>query len=183
MATATQHGISVGTWDLDVAHSYIGFTVRHIMSKVRGTFETFEGTLVTHEDIRESGVNVSVDLSSINTSSAQRDEHLRSSDFFNVESHPQMTFASRAVTVSGDDQYTVTGELSIGEVTRPVELAVEFLGEGPDPWSGTRVGVEATTVISRQDFGIDFNIPIQGQRAMIGDKIDIQITAEAVLRQ
>ena len=183
MTTATQHGISVGTWDLDLSHSHIGFTVRHIVSKVRGAFESFEGTLVTREDIRESGVNVSVDLSSINTGSAQRDEHLRSSDFFNVEHHPKMSFTSTGVTISGDDQYTVSGELSIGEVTRPVELAVEFLGEGPDPWSGTRLGVEATTSISRQDFGIDFNIPIQGERAMIGNKIDILITAEAVLQQ
>src|SRR5699024_11835408 len=112
-----------------------------------------------------------------------RDEHLRSSDFFNVDRHSKMTFTSTGVTISGDDQYTVSGELSIGEVTRPVDLAVEFLGQGPDPWSGTRIGVEATTTISRQDFGIDFNIPVQGQRAMIGDKIDIHITAEAVLQQ
>lgn len=174
--------ITAGTWQLDPTHTEIGFTVRHIMSKVRGKFETFEGTLVTAEDITNSTVSVSVDLASINTGTADRDNHLRSGDFFNVEANPKMTFNTTAVVRKSDSDFVVTGDLTIKDVTKSVDLAVEFLGEGKDPWGGTRVGVEATTVISRKEWGIDFNIPLEGDKVMIGDKISIQINAEAVLQ-
>lgn len=174
--------ITAGTWQLDPTHTEIGFTVRHIMSKVRGKFETFEGTLVTAEDITNSTVSVSVDLASINTGTADRDNHLRSGDFFNVEANPKMTFTTTAVVRNSDSDFVVTGDLTIKDVTKSVDLAVEFLGEGKDPWGGTRVGVEATTVISRKEWGIDFNIPLEGDKVMIGDKISIQINAEAVLQ-
>lgn len=174
--------ITAGTWVLDPTHTEIGFTVRHIMSKVRGKFETFEGTLVTAEDITASTVSVSVDLSSINTGTADRDNHLRSGDFFNIETHPTMTFATTGVVQKSDTDFVVTGDLKIKDITKSVDLAVEFLGEGKDPWGGTRVGVEATTVISRKDWGIDFNIPLEGDKVMIGDKITITINAEAVLQ-
>ncbi len=174
--------ITAGTWQLDPTHTEIGFTVRHIMSKVRGKFETFEGTLVTAEDITNSTVSVSVDLASINTGTADRDDHLRSGDFFNVEANPKMTFNTTAVVRKSDSDFVVTGDLTIKDVTKSVDLAVEFLGEGKDPWGGTRVGVEATTVISRKEWGIDFNIPLEGDKVMIGDKISIQINAEAVLQ-
>ena len=174
--------ITAGTWQLDPTHTEIGFTVRHIMSKVRGKFETFEGTLVTEEDITQSKVSVSVDLSSINTGTPDRANHLRSGDFFNVESTPKMTFPTTGVVQKSDSDFVVTGDLQIKDVSKPVELAVEFLGEGKDPWGGDRVGVEATTVISRKEWGIDFNIPLEGDKVMIGDKITIQINAEAVLQ-
>lgn len=174
--------ITVGTWQLDPTHTEIGFTVRHIMSKVRGKFETFEGTLVTAENITDSTVSVEVDLSSINTGTADRDNHLRSGDFFNVEESPKMTFTSTGVKATSDTDYVVSGDLTIKDVTKPVELSVEFLGEGKDPWGGTRVGVEATGEISRKEWGIDFNIPLEGDKVMIGDKITLQINAEAVLQ-
>lgn len=174
--------ITAGTWQLDPTHTEIGFTVRHIMSKVRGKFETFEGTLVTAEDITASSVNVTVDLSSINTGTADRDNHLRSGDFFNVETHPTMTFSSTGVVKKSDTDYVVTGDLTIKDVTKPIELNVDFLGEGKDPWGGTRVGVEATGQISRKEWGIDFNIPLEGDKVMIGDKISLNIVAEAVLQ-
>lgn len=174
--------ITAGTWVLDPTHTEIGFSVRHIMSKVRGKFETFEGTLVTAEDITASTVSVSVDLSSINTGTADRDNHLRSGDFFNVETHPTMTFSTTAVAQNSDTDFVVTGDLTIKDVTKSIDLAVEFLGEGADPWGGTRVGVEASAVISRKDWGIDFNIPLEGDKVMIGDKITITINAEAVLQ-
>ncbi len=174
--------ITTGTWNLDPTHTEIGFSVRHIMSKVRGKFETFEGTLVTADPITDSKVTVEVDLSSINTGTADRDAHLRSQDFFDTENHPKMTFVSTGVVQKSDDSFVVQGDLAIKGVTKPVELDVDFLGEGGDPWGGTRVGVEATGQISRKEFGIDFNIPLEGDKVMIGDKITITINAEAVLQ-
>jgi polyisoprenoid-binding protein YceI len=180
--TTTATAISTGTWALDPTHTEIGFTVRHLMSKVRGKFERFEGTLTTRDDVTDSRVEVSVDLSSINTGTVDRDNHLRSSDFFEVETHPTMTFASTNVVEKEAGQLVVLGDLTIKGVTRTLELAVDVLGEGADPWGGTRVGVEATGVISRKEFGIDFNIPLEGDKVVIGDKISIVITAEAVLQ-
>ena len=179
---STDTAVSTGTWTLDPTHTEIGFTVRHLMSKVRGKFDTFEGTVVTSDDVTASSVNVSVDLSSINTGTADRDAHLRSADFFEVDSYPSMTFTSTGVTQSSDDEFVLKGDLTIKGVTKPIELEVEFLGEGGDPWGGTRVGVEAKGEISRKEFGIDFNIPVSGDKVMIGDKIKLQIVAEAVLQ-
>ena len=180
--TTTATAITTGTWALDPTHTEIGFTVRHLMSKVRGKFETFEGTVVTADDVTDSRVDVSVDLNSINTGTVDRDNHLRSSDFFEVETHPTMTFASTGVVEKAPGELVVHGDLTIKGVTKPLELAVEFLGEGSDPWGGTRVGVEATGLISRKEFGIDFNIPLEGGKVVIGDKISIVINAEAVLQ-
>ncbi|KRC66617.1 polyisoprenoid-binding protein [Aeromicrobium sp. Root236] len=180
MTTAT--AVSTGTWTIDPSHTEIGFSVRHLVSKVRGKFEGFEGTIVTKDDITASSVNVTVDLNTINTGTADRDNHLRSADFFEVESHPTMTFVSTNIIQKSDTDFVVVGDLTIKGVTKPVELATEFLGEGGDPWGGTRVGIEATAEISRKEFGIDFNIPLEGGKVMVGDKISIHINAEAVLQ-
>jgi polyisoprenoid-binding protein YceI len=180
MSTAT--AVSTGTWTIDPTHTEIGFSVRHLVSKVRGKFEAFEGTIVTNEDLATSSVNVTVDLNSINTGTTDRDNHLRSADFFEVETHPKMTFVSTGIVQKSDTDFVVTGDLTIKGVTKPVELATEFLGEGGDPWGGTRVGIEATTEISRKEFGVDFNIPLEGGKVMVGDKISVHINAEAVLQ-
>ena len=180
MSTAT--AVTTGTWTIDPTHTEIGFSVRHLVSKVRGKFEAFEGTIVTSDDLTSSTVNVTVDLNSINTGTADRDNHLRSADFFEVETHPKMTFVSTGIVQKSDTDFVVTGDLTIKGVTKPVELATEFLGEGGDPWGGTRVGIEATAEISRKEFGIDFNIPLEGGKVMVGDKISIHINAEAVLQ-
>jgi len=180
MSTAT--AVSTGTWTIDPTHTEIGFAVRHLVSKVRGKFEAFEGTIVTNEDLTTSSVKVTVDLNSINTGTADRDNHLRSADFFEVESHPTMSFVSTGIIQKSDTDFVVTGDLTIKGVTKPIELVTEFLGEGGDPWGGTRVGVEAKGEISRKEFGIDFNIPLEGDKLMIGDKISIHINAEAVLQ-
>ena len=179
--TSTATAVTTGTWVLDPTHTEIGFTVRHLMSKVRGKFEAFEGSIITAENLADSKATATIKLDSINTGTADRDAHLRSSDFFGVDNNPKMSFESTGVSVDGDD-YKVTGNLTIKGVTKPIELAVDFLGEGGDPWGGTRVGVEATTQISRKEFGIDFNIPLEGDKLMIGDKISIHVTAEAVLQ-
>jgi polyisoprenoid-binding protein YceI len=180
--STTATAVTQGIWTLDPTHTEIGFTVRHLMSKVRGKFETFEGTVTTGDDVIDSRVDVSVDLSSINTGTADRDNHLRSSDFFEVETNPTMTFSSSNVIEKAPGELVVQGDLTIKGVTKPLELAVELLGEGSDPWGGTRIGVEATGLLSRKEFGIDFNIPLDGDKVMIGDKITIVINAEAVLQ-
>jgi polyisoprenoid-binding protein YceI len=173
--------IPAGTWTIDPSHSEVGFSVRHLMvSKVKGTFETFEGTIVIGEDPLTSSVTASVDLSSINTRDAQRDGHLKSADFFEVETYPTLTFASTSVTPDGDD-FTVVGDLTIKGVTKSVELELEFNGVHPDPWGGTRSGFSATTEISRKDFGVDFEVPMDGPGVVVGDKIKIFLEVEAVL--
>ena len=178
----TTAAVTTGTWKIDPTHTEIGFTVRHLMSKVRGKFDTFEGTVVSADDVTASTVEVSVDLSSINTGTADRDAHLRSGDFFEVDAYPSMTFKSTGIKQESDDEFVLSGDLTIKGVTKPIELEVEFLGEGSDPWGGTRVGIEAKGEISRKEFGIDFNIPLEGDKLMIGDKIKLNIVAEAVLQ-
>ena len=170
---------TAGTWQIDPSHSEVGFTVRHLMSKVRGKFEEFEGQLVTDESGAGSVANAKIQLSSVNTGTEDRDNHLRSSDFFSVDETPVMTFQSTGVRDKGDS-FVAQGDLTIRGVTKPVELDVEVLGEGPDPWGGKRIGLEATTEISRKEFGIDFNIPVSGDKVMIGDKVTIHLTVEAV---
>ncbi|MGJ9421754.1 YceI family protein [Aeromicrobium sp. CF3.5] len=179
----TAPAVTTGTWTIDPTHAEIGFTVRHLMSKVRGKFETFESTLTTTDVLGASNVSVTVDLSSVNTGTADRDAHLKSADIFDADTHPSMTFTSTGIEVKDADTIVVTGDLTIRGVTKSVELAAELLGEGGDPWGGTRVGVEATGQISRKEFGIDFNVPMEGDKVMIGDKITLSITAEYVLQQ
>ena len=178
MTVVTESGLIAGTWSIDPSHSEVGFTVRHLMSKVRGQFETFEGTLVTGSTLGETAATATIDLNSVNTRDEQRDAHLRSADFFDVEKTGPMTFSSTSF-----DGTSAKGELTIKGVTRPVELDVEFLGLDTDPWGGQRIGFEATTEISRKDFGVDFNIPLDGGKLLVGDKVSILLSVQAVLNQ
>jgi polyisoprenoid-binding protein YceI len=184
MSTAVEvPGLVAGTWVIDPVHSEIGFSVRHLMvSKVKGSFKTFEGVITIAEDPLQSSVSVTIDAPSIDTRDEGRDNHLRSTDFFQVETHPKFTFVSTSVRPSGSD-YIVTGDLTIKGVTKPVDLEVEFNGVSPDPWGGTRAGFSATTEITRGDFGIDFNMPLDGGGVVVGDKVKINIEVEAVLQQ
>jgi polyisoprenoid-binding protein YceI len=178
--TETDFGtdITAGSWTIDPSHSEVGFTVRHLMSKVRGQFTKFEGSLTTGDSLEATTATATIDLNSIDTRDEQRDGHLRSADFFDVENSGQMTF-----TTTSFDGTTAVGELTIKGVTKPVELEVEFLGIGQDPWGGQRLGFEATTVISRKDWGVDFNIPLDGGKVLIGDKVNIHLAVEAVREQ
>ena len=174
--------IPAGTWTIDASHSEVGFSVRHLMvSKVKGNFERFEGTITIGDDPLDSSVQVEVDLSSINTRDEQRDGHLRSGDFFAVDTHPKMTFVSTKVEPAGSD-YRVTGDLTIKGTTKSVVLDLEFNGTHPDPWGGTRSGFSATTEISRKAFGVDFEIPMDGGGVVVGDKITVGLEVEAVLQ-
>ena len=174
--------IPAGTWTIDASHSEVGFSVRHLMvSKVKGNFESFEGSLTIGEDPLQSSVQVEVDLSSINTRDANRDGHLKSNDFFEVENFPKMTFVSTKVEPAGSN-FTVTGDLSIKGTTKPVVLNLEFNGVHPDPWGGVRSGFSATTEISRKAFGVDFEVPMDGGGVVVGDKITVGLEVEAVLQ-
>lgn len=174
--------IPAGTWTIDPSHSEVGFSVRHLMvSKVKGNFESFSGAVTIAEDPLASSVVAEVDLSSINTRDAGRDEHLRSADFFEVATYPALSFRSTSVTGDGD-RYRVVGDLTIKGTTRSVALDLEFNGVHPDPWGGTRAGFSATTEISRSEFGVDFQIPMDGGGVVVGDKIKVFLEVEAVLQ-
>jgi polyisoprenoid-binding protein YceI len=179
--TTSIPGLVAGTYAIDAAHSEIGFTVRHLMTKVRGTFKEYAGEIVVKDTLEESTANVTVELSSVDTRSEQRDGHLRSGDFFDVEKSPKMTFASTALVPNGDD-YTLVGELTIKDVAKPIELAVEFLGVEQNAYGQTIIGFEATASISRKDWGIDFNVPLEGGKLLVGDKVDIHLDVQAALQ-
>ena len=170
--------IPAGTWTIDANHSEVGFTVRHLMSKVRGQFEKFEGTITTGPAIGDTRASAEIDMGSVNTRQEQRDAHLRSPDIFDAEKHRQMKFR----TLSFDGQRAV-GELTIKGVTNTVELDVDFLGEAQDAAGGTVIAFEATGVINRRDFGVDFNVPLDGGKLLVGDKVSLNIVVEAVLQE
>jgi polyisoprenoid-binding protein YceI len=170
-------------WDIDLAHSSIHFWVRHLMvSKVRGRFTTWRGELEFDEaNPSESRVEVQIDASSIDTKEAQRDNHLRSADFLDVEKYPTITFRSTGVTSAGEEKrYQLTGDLTIRGITRPVVLDVEYAGRVRDPWGGERVGFTARTSIDRKDFGVTWNQTLDAGGVVVGDKVEIDIEIEAV---
>ena len=177
-------GYVAGTWAIDPVHSEVSFTVRHMMvSKVRGRFDTFEGSFVTADDITESSVTASVDLSSINTGQEQRDAHIRSADFFEVEKYPTMTFASTGIKATGDG-YILEGDLTLKGVTKTVAFDLEVSGFGPDAYGGTRAGFSATTKINRIDYGVAFNGPIPGVPGgvAVSEQVTINLEIEGVLQ-
>jgi polyisoprenoid-binding protein YceI len=183
-ASSTATGIPgyvAGTWNIDPVHSEVGFSVRHMMvSKVRGRFNTFSGQLVTGEDPINSSVTAEIDLASIITGNEQRDAHIRSADFFEVETYPTMTYRSTGVRLDGGD-YVLDGELTLKGVTKSVPLALELNGFGPDPYGGTRAGFTATGELNRKDFNVNFEAPMQNGGAVVSDKITLQLEIEAVL--
>src|SRR5215469_17032486 len=171
--TTTETGIpgyEAATWTIDPVHSEVGFSVRHMMvSKVRGRFTRFSGEIVTAE----------VDLRSISTGQEQRDEHIRSADFFEVETYPTMTYKSIGIKVE-DGEYVLEGDLTLKGVTRTVPLKLELQGFGPDPYGGYRAGFTATGELNRGDFNVSFNAPMANGGVVVGDKIQLHLEIEAV---
>lgn len=167
-----------GTWKLDPYHSELSFSVKHLMiSKVKGTFGTFDVTIVTGEDPRETTIEATVDVSSINTGVEPRDNHLRTSDFFLVEEHPTMTFRSTGFDGDATDgEFTVTGDLTLRGVTQPVTLKGEFGGTMTDPQGNVKAGATVTGKINRHDFGVSWNNALEGGGVTLGD--DVTITAD-----
>ena len=173
-------GLVAGSWTIDASHSEVGFSVRHLMSKVKGRFTEFNGAITTgSEDPTDASVEVTITSASITTGNEQRDAHLKSADFFDPTSGGTLSFASTGI--SGDaDGYVISGDLTINGITKPVELAAEFLGVAVDAYGATRLGAEATTSINRKDFNVTFNVPLDGGKLLIGDKVDITLAVEAV---
>ena len=180
--TTTVPGYIAGTWTLDPTHSEVGFSVRHLMvSKVRGKFTRFEGELVTAEDPLLSSVTADIELDSIDTGEPNRDAHIRSADFFDTENHSTMSYRSTGIRPTGDG-WIVDGDLSLHGVTRQVPLKLELNGFLPDSPMGTRAGFSATGEISRKDFGIEFNMPLEGGGVVISDKVSLHLEVEAILK-
>ena len=176
-------GYVVGAWTIDPVHSEVSFTVRHMMvSKVRGRFDKFEGTITTAPDPLQSSVNATVDLGSVNTGNETRDNHIRSEDFFHIEKHPAMTFRSTGIRPDGD-VFLLDGDLTLRGVTRPVTFRLEVNGFGPDPYGGTRAGFSATAEINRNEWNVSYNGPIPGvgNGMVLSDKATINLEIEAVL--
>jgi polyisoprenoid-binding protein YceI len=177
-------GYVAGTWAIDPVHSEVSFLVRHMMvSKVRGRFDTFEGTIVTTEDPLASTVTATVDLASINTGQEQRDAHIRSADFFEVEKYPTMTFTSTALKAA-EEGYVLEGDLTLKGITKSVAFDLELNGVGPDAYGGTRIGFSAVTQISRKEFGVTFDGPIPGVPGgvAVSDNVTINLEIEGVLQ-
>ena len=171
-----------GTWDIDPVHSDVSFVVRHFaVSKVRGRLEKLSGVVVTGDAIEDSTVTAAIDATSISTGNDQRDEHIRSADFFEVEKYPEWTFTSTGIVAKGED-FVVTGDLTIKGVTKPVELDLEVTGFGADPYGGTRAGFSARTSINRSDFGVDIALPLEGGGLVVSEKVGIELEIQAVLR-
>jgi polyisoprenoid-binding protein YceI len=168
-------------YKIDPNHSNIGFSIRHVFSKVPGRFKTYEGTLaVDPKDLSKTVVNVSIDAGSIDTGVGDRDKHLASPDFFDASKFPKMTFVSTEVIPKGPTKATVKGNLTIKGVTKPVVLEADVLGFGPDPWGNYRGGFEAKTTVNRQDFGVSWNKVIEGGGTLLGDEVEVTLNIEAV---
>ena len=171
-------------YKIDPNHSNIGFSIRHIFSKVPGRFKTYEGTVqLDPKDLSKAVVNVTIDAGSIDTGVGDRDKHLASPDFFDAAKFPKLTFVSTEVTPKGSNHATVKGNLTIKGVTKPVVLEADILGFGPDPWGNYRGGFEAKTTVNRQDFGVAWNDVVEGGGAVLGDEVEININVEAAKEQ
>jgi len=168
-------------WTIDAGHSGIHFSVRHlVIAKVRGKFTKFRGTIELDEaDLTRSQIDVSIDVASVNTSEDTRDAHLRSGDFFDAEKFPTATFKSTSITKNGD-AYLVKGDLSVRGVTKEVELHATFEGKGKDPRGDERAAFQAKTSINREDWGMKFNLPLEGGGVVVGTKVDLEFEVEAV---
>jgi polyisoprenoid-binding protein YceI len=170
-----------GTWNLDVAHTRLGFAAKHAMvTTVRGAFGEFEGSLTLDGDNpAASSAQVTIQAASFASGNDQRDGHVRGADFLDVENYPTLTFRSTQVRPDGDD-FVLVGDLTIRGTTRPVEIAVELEGLENDPWGNRRIGFSGETTISRKDFGLTWNVPLDGGGLLVSDKVKITLDVSAV---
>ena len=174
-------GYKAGTWALDPAHSEVTFSVRHMMiSKVRGTFGVKSATLIAPENPLEATVEATVDVASIDTKDEGRDNHLRSADFFDVETYPTMEFRSTGARIA-DGDFLVDGDLTIRGVTKPVTFDFDFGGFGTDPWGNYKAGATAKTVINREDFGLTWNAALETGGVLVGKDVTIELDLQGAL--
>ena len=182
MTTQNAPQLSTGTYTIDAAHSRLGFVARHAMvTKVRGSFNAFEATVeVDGDNLSASKVFVAIDVNSIDTRNEQRDGHLRSNDFLDIENHPQITFVSTDVTPVGDDVIRVTGDLTIKGVTKPVDIDFTYEGTAVDPFGNQRVGFEGSVVINRKEWGITWNAALETGGVLVSDKVTLEFEISAI---
>jgi polyisoprenoid-binding protein YceI len=183
---STINDLTPGTWNVDVSHSTVSFVARHLMlTKVRGRFAEFDGTLTVAGDPLQSKVEATVQMASVSTGDAGRDNHLVTGDFFDTQQFPTMQFVSTSIQPEGDE-YLLHGDLTIKDVTKPVVFTLEFDGIVTDPWGNTKAAFSASTEINRKHFGLDWNVALDAGGVLVGDKIKIELdiqaakTAEAV---
>jgi polyisoprenoid-binding protein YceI len=173
-----------GTWALDTTHTDVSFTARHLMvTKVRGRFPLQSGAVTIAENPLESSVVAVIDVAGVNSGETGRDDHLRNADFFEVEKYPTITFRSTKVEAAGDGEYKLTGDLTIKDVTRPVTLDLEYLGTVASPWGDQRAGFSASTEVNRKDWGLGWNVALEAGGVVVGEKVKINIEAEAILQK
>ena len=178
MTTATA---MTTTYNIDKAHSEATFQVRHLLTKVRGRFSDFAGTIQYDEARPENSVvEFTIQATSIDTSEKDRDTHLRSADFFEVEKFQTLTFQSRSIARKGTNQFNLTGDLTMHGVTRPVSFNVEFLGKAKDPWGNERIAFEAETTVNRKDYGLHWNAALETGGFLVGDEVKISLSIQAV---
>jgi polyisoprenoid-binding protein YceI len=178
MASITD--LTPGVWNVDPSHSTIGFVARHLMvSKVRGSFSKFDGTITVAEDRLQSKVEATVEIDSVTTNDETRDGHLKSADFFDLEKNPTMTLVSTGIESKGN-HYIMHADLTINGITKPVDFDLEFEGVSKDPWGGLRAGFEAEADVNRKDWGLEWNVALETGGVLVGEKVKIVLEIEAV---
>ena len=182
-ATREWNGATIpaaGTFAIDPNHSHVGFVARHmVFTKVRGQFPEVEGTVTLAEDPTESTVDVTIKTATVNTGAPDRDQHLRSGDFFDVENHPEMTYRSTSIRHLGGSEFVVTGDLTIRGVTKPVELAVTFEGVGTNPWGRQVAGISARAEVDREEWGLTWNAALETGGVLVGRKVVLELEVQA----
>ena len=176
----TQTAVAVSALNIDRSHSEVAFQVRHLLSKVRGRFADFAGTIEFDAARPEhSRVDVVIQAASVDTAEPDRDKHLRSADFFDVEKFPTLAFTSTSVTPRGDNTYDVRGDLTIHGVTRQVTLPASFLGTAQDPWGNVKFVFEAELTLNRKDFGLSWNAALETGGFLVGDEVKVMLSVQA----
>jgi polyisoprenoid-binding protein YceI len=179
LSTLAALPLHADTWTVDPSHSEVSFQIRHMVSQVRGSFNDFTGTVnMDAKNPANSSVEFHIKAASIDTNNADRDKHLRTADFFDVEKYPEITFKSDSVKPAGKNKYNVTGTLTMHGISKKVTLPVTFLGEGKDPWGGTRAGFETSTTLDRKAYGIVWNKAIDNGGVLLGDDVKVDINLE-----
>jgi len=172
------------TYAIDGSHATVLFQVRHFMTQVAGKFQKFDGQIeINREEPERSTVRFTIDAASVDTNQERRDNHLRSADFFDVENHPKITFASTSVRPAGDETYEVTGDFTMRGVTKRITLPVRVLGELKDPWGNHRIGFAVETTINRKDYGVSWNQTLDQGGLVLGDDVKVSINLEAVQKK
>ncbi len=177
-----EYAALTGDYTIDTAHSRVGFVARHAMvTKVRGSFNEFEGSIhIDGENPQNSSGRVTIQAKSIDTRNGQRDDHLRSNDFLDMDNNPELTFVSTGIAQTGEDTFTVTGDLTVRGVTKSLEIPFEYTGSATDPFGNQRVGLEGSVVINRKDFGVSWNAALEGGGVLVSEKVTLEIEVSAI---